>query len=165
MGQKKLLLLGAGAMLLTGPSALRAATVMGAGTPWAASVKAALARQAQEESSESASLKQKGLASWYTGRALRHNTGRKSDVRMTAAHRTAPIGTHLIVTDRDTGRSVEVTVNDRGPFIGDRVIDLSQTAAARLGIINRGVANVTVEKADESIVEVAQAPEKKQKRR
>jgi rare lipoprotein A len=62
----------------------------------------------------------------------------------TAAHRTLPFGTRVRVTDRKTGRSVEVTVNDRGPFTRGRVIDLSLAAAKQLGMIDRGLASVDV---------------------
>jgi rare lipoprotein A len=61
----------------------------------------------------------------------------------TAAHKTLPFGTRLKVTDDRTGRSVAVTVNDRGPFNRGRMLDLSLAAAKRLGIIRRGLAHVT----------------------
>ena len=64
---------------------------------------------------------------------------------MTAAHRTLPLGTWVRVTHTRTGRSVDVLINDRGPFgNATRVIDLSRTAAARLGILSAGQALVTV---------------------
>jgi rare lipoprotein A len=62
---------------------------------------------------------------------------------LTAAHRTLPFGTRVRVTDRRTGRSVEVVINDRGPFNRGRVIDLSLAAAKQLGMINRGLIRVT----------------------
>jgi rare lipoprotein A len=78
-----------------------------------------------------------GLASWY-GPGLRgHRTanGERFDGgAYTAAHRTLPFGTRLRVTCRRTGRSVVVRVNDRGPFVGGRVIDLSQAASRALGM-------------------------------
>jgi rare lipoprotein A len=61
---------------------------------------------------------------------------------LTAAHRTLPFGTHLRVTDLATNRSVVVTVNDRGPFVAGRVLDLSRGAARELGMIDRGVARI-----------------------
>lgn len=64
--------------------------------------------------------------------------------KMTAAHRTLPFGTRLRVTDVSTGRSVTVRVNDRGPFVRGRIVDLSYSAAQRLGIIKKGVARVKV---------------------
>lgn len=63
--------------------------------------------------------------------------------KLTAAHRTLPFGTRLKVTDRKTGRSVEVVVNDRGPFTRGRVLDLSLAAAKQLRILGRGLAHVT----------------------
>lgn len=64
---------------------------------------------------------------------------------MTAAHRTLPFGTRLRVTDVDTGRSVTVRVNDRGPFVRGRVVDVSASAAETLGITGKGVAKVKVD--------------------
>jgi rare lipoprotein A len=64
---------------------------------------------------------------------------------LTAAHRTLPFGTRLRVTDLKTGRQVQVTVNDRGPFIRGRVLDLSRGAAQTLGMTDRGVIQVRAE--------------------
>ena len=64
---------------------------------------------------------------------------------MTAAHRTLPFGTRVRVTNPHNGRSVIVRINDRGPFIQGRVIDLSYGAARVLGIIRRGIAPVKVQ--------------------
>jgi rare lipoprotein A len=66
----------------------------------------------------------------------------------TAASRTLPFGTRLQVTNPATGRSVIVRINDRGPFIRGRALDLSRGAAAVLGMIERGVANVHVARLD-----------------
>jgi rare lipoprotein A len=63
--------------------------------------------------------------------------------KFTCAHRTLPFGTHLRVTDPKTKRSVQVTVNDRGPFTKGRVLDLSLAAAKALKILDRGLAQVT----------------------
>jgi rare lipoprotein A len=65
--------------------------------------------------------------------------------KFTAAHRTLPFGTRLKVTDRKTGRSVEVTVNDRGPFTRGRVLDLSLAAAKELHMLGRGLVRVTAD--------------------
>lgn len=65
--------------------------------------------------------------------------------KFTAAHRTLPFGTRLKVTDRRTGRSVEVTVNDRGPFTRGRVLDLSLAAARQLHMLDRGLVRVTAD--------------------
>jgi rare lipoprotein A len=87
-------------------------------------------------------------ASWYsTGRVTAQ--GRRYDPDgMTAAHRTLPFGTRVRVTDPSSGRSVHVVINDRGPYVAGRQLDLSRGAARRLGIIDRGVANVLVEVAE-----------------
>ena len=89
-----------------------------------------------------------GLASHYAdafqGRATASGARYDRDA-LTCAHPTAPFGTRLRVTELDGGRSVVVTVNDRGPFTKGRVVDLSLAAARRLGIVERGVARVRVE--------------------
>jgi rare lipoprotein A len=64
---------------------------------------------------------------------------------LTCAHRTAPFGTRLRVTDLETGRTVVVVVNDRGPFVRGRVVDVSLAAARKLGMVERGLARVRVE--------------------
>lgn len=68
--------------------------------------------------------------------------------KLTAAHRTLPFGTRLKVTDRKTGRSVEVVVNDRGPFTRGRVLDLSLAAAKELRMLGRGLVRVTAQVED-----------------
>jgi rare lipoprotein A len=65
---------------------------------------------------------------------------------LTCAHPTLPFGTRLRVTDLASGRSVVVTVNDRGPFTGGRIVDVSYAAAKKLGIVKRGLARVKVER-------------------
>ena len=72
--------------------------------------------------------------------------GEKFDANeLTAAHRTLPFGTRLRVTNVATGRSVTVRVNDRGPFVNGRVVDVSHGAADKLGITGQGVAKVKLE--------------------
>lgn len=63
---------------------------------------------------------------------------------MTAAHKSLPFGTRVQVTDQRTGRAITVTINDRGPFVGGRIIDLSKAAATELGFRNRGHTNVCI---------------------
>ncbi len=89
-----------------------------------------------------------GLASWYG----RESHGRKTTsgamfdmFGMTAAHRTLPLGTRVRVTNLDTYQSVVVTVNDRGPFVKTRVIELSYGAAKELGFVEQGTATVKIE--------------------
>jgi len=64
---------------------------------------------------------------------------------MTAAHRTLPFGTGVRVTRLDTGRSVTVRINDRGPFIQGRNVDLARAAAQQLGMLDRGVTKVKLD--------------------
>jgi rare lipoprotein A len=64
--------------------------------------------------------------------------------KLTAAHRTMPFGTRLRVTNVENGRSVVVRVNDRGPWVNDRVLDVSQAAAKSLGMIGDGVTRVEI---------------------
>ena len=86
-----------------------------------------------------------GKASYYGSESgSRTASGaRYNPMGMTAAHRTLPFGTKLKVTH--AGRSVVVTINDRGPFTGGRVLDLSKGAAQELGMIARGVGHVVAE--------------------
>jgi rare lipoprotein A len=90
-----------------------------------------------------------GIASYYAEHfhGKRTASGARYDARaLTCAHRSAPFGTRLRVTDLESGRSVVVTVNDRGPFAEGRVVDLSLAAARALRIIDRGLARVRVER-------------------
>jgi rare lipoprotein A len=64
--------------------------------------------------------------------------------KMTAAHKTLPFGTKVKVVNLSNGRSVKVTVNDRGPFVAGRIIDVSKKAARKLGMVDAGVANVEI---------------------
>ena len=64
---------------------------------------------------------------------------------LTAAHRALPLGTRVRVTNLRNGRSVDVRINDRGPFVAGRIIDLSRAAARALGLLHVGVATVRVE--------------------
>jgi rare lipoprotein A len=93
-------------------------------------------------------FRQRGLASWYGRRfhGQRTASGEPYDMyAMSAAHPTLPIPSYVRVTNVANGRSVVVRVNDRGPFHGSRVIDLSYAAAYRLGFIQAGSAQVELE--------------------
>jgi rare lipoprotein A len=84
---------------------------------------------------------QRGVASWYGPRFHGRTTanGEKFDMHeLTAAHKTLPFGTRVLVHSPRTGRQVVVRINDRGPFVKGRVIDLSKAAAKALGIQSRG---------------------------
>lgn len=92
--------------------------------------------------------KQTGVASWYgdewQGRITA--SGKPFDDRkLTAAHRSLPLNSRVRVTNLHTGRSVEVTIIDRGPYVEDRVIDLSKAAAMKLGMVKEGLAPVRIE--------------------
>lgn len=89
-----------------------------------------------------------GTASWYG----KHFHGRPTSsgeifnmFALSAAHQTLPFGTQLRVTELESGRNVRVKVNDRGPFVDDRILDLSYEAARRLGMIQDGTAEVQIE--------------------
>ena len=92
--------------------------------------------------------KQQGVASWYGQRfhGKPTSTGETYDMyQMTAAHPTLPLPSYARVTRLDNGRSVVVRVNDRGPFLRGRLIDLSYLAASKLGYVGKGHAEVEVE--------------------
>jgi len=86
-----------------------------------------------------------GLASFYTEGTQTASGERFDTHELTAAHPTLPFGTQLRVTNVTTGRSVTVRVNDRGPFVPGRVVDVSYAAAETLGMVGRGVAKVKLD--------------------
>ena len=91
---------------------------------------------------------QEGVVSWYGERFHNRPTasGELFDVAdLTMAHPSLPFGTKVRVTNLRNGRSVVVRVNDRGPFVGTRIADLSQAAAATLGMLHRGLARARIE--------------------
>jgi rare lipoprotein A len=98
-----------------------------------------------EPESESSAIKGTatyGLASYYSKGQMTANGERFNAQELTAAHRTLPFGTRVRVTSLETGRSVTVRINDRGPFIRGRTLDISRAAAQSLGMIDRGVTKV-----------------------
>ena len=91
--------------------------------------------------------REEGIASWYGGyfHGRRTSSGDVYDMYlMTAAHTSLPLPTYVRVTNLDNGRSVVLRVNDRGPFVDDRIIDLSFAAATKLGMAEQGTAEVEV---------------------
>ncbi len=94
---------------------------------------------------------QTGKASFYadkfegmltaSGEKYKHN-------KLTAAHKTLPFGTKVRITNLTNDKSVEVTINDRGPYVDGRIVDLSRAAAEELGFVNYGLAEVTLEVTD-----------------
>jgi rare lipoprotein A len=120
-------------------SALRAALVTSA-LLWGTGI--AVSNNAAAEPTAS------GAASWYGPgfHGRKTASGERFDQNgMTAAHRTLPFGTKVKVTNRRTGKSVVVRINDRGPFHGKRVIDLSRGAAQAVGLLGLGVAPVSLQ--------------------
>lgn len=92
-------------------------------------------------------FEEEGLASWYGG----HFQGRKTangeifdTYQISAAHKSLPFGTMVTVYNLENGKKLEVRINDRGPYIDHRIIDLSYAAAKELGILNQGVAKVRI---------------------
>lgn len=93
------------------------------------------------------SVSETGKASYYADKF----NGRKTSsgeifrqLKKSAAHKTLPFGTKVKVKNLDNGRTLKVRVNDRGPFVPGRIIDLSRKAARKLGMINAGTANVEI---------------------
>lgn len=97
-------------------------------------------------------FKQTGLASWY-GRQFHGRKTANGETfnmnAMTAAHRSLPLNCYIRVTNKDNGKSVIVKINDRGPFNGNRMLDLSYGAAQAIGIAQHGTGNVIIERVDE----------------
>lgn len=88
-----------------------------------------------------------GGASWYSLPGNRTASGdRMNPNAMTAAHKTLPFGSKVRVIDQRSGKSIMVTINDRGPFIKGRIIDLSKAAATKLGFRNAGHTKVCIER-------------------
>ncbi len=104
---------------------------------------------------------QTGKASFYadkfdgvytaSGEKYKHN-------KLTAAHKTLPFGTKVRVTNLENNQSVEVVINDRGPYVEDRIIDLSKEAAEQLGFVNKGLAEVKLEVVDPGDGKVKEQP-------
>src|SRR6266705_3877095 len=91
---------------------------------------------------------QLGVASWY-GPGFHGNRTANGEIydqyELTAAHRTLPLGTRVMVTNLSNGRAVEVRINDRGPFVDGRAIDLSYAAARTIGLVGPGTGRVRIE--------------------
>jgi rare lipoprotein A len=102
---------------------------------------------------DSAKADQRGHASWYSLPANKTANGERMNPNaLTAAHRSLPFGTRVLVENLSNGQSVVVRINDRGPFTGGRIIDLSKAAAASIGMIASGVANVRVSVANGGVL-------------
>ena len=105
--------------------------------------------------SSSVGYVERGVASWYGPgfHKVRTSTGEPYDMyAMTAAHKTLPLPAYVRVTNLQNGRSIVVRVNDRGPFVGNRIIDLSYTAASKLDMLRNGTAMVEVRTLEAAVV-------------
>lgn len=94
-------------------------------------------------------FRQEGLASWYGPGFHGRKTAsgeRFNQNALTCAHKTLPFGTRLKVTNLDNGQELVVTVNDRGPFVRGRIVDLSREGAKKLGFIGQGISKVRIER-------------------
>lgn len=102
-----------------------------------------------------------GLASWY-GRPYHGRPSSSGEIydmeELTAAHRTLPFGAIVLVKNLDNGRTVTVRINDRGPFVEGRIIDLSRAAARQIGLIGPGTALVRIQLLGYADAEAANAP-------
>ena len=88
-----------------------------------------------------------GFASYYSDKMNGHSTASGeafSNSKLTAAHKQLPFGTMVKVTNLSNGKWVIVKVNDRGPFVSGRIIDLSKAAASQIGMLNAGIAKVSI---------------------
>jgi rare lipoprotein A len=126
------------------PSSQRVAAVTRQQYRVARSRRAARAQTARTQNART-QVASNGVASFYS-HGSRTASGEKFNAsELTAAHRTLPFGTRVRVTNVATGRSVTVRVNDRGPFVKGRVIDVSRAAAQSLGMVGQGVAKVKLD--------------------
>lgn len=89
-----------------------------------------------------------GVASYYAGNFIGRKTASGQIFTaqgMTAAHKSLPFGTRLKLTNKKNGKSVNVVINDRGPYVKGRMLDLSEAAARRLGFLEQGIADLQIE--------------------
>lgn len=92
-------------------------------------------------------ITQRGKASYYADKFNGRKTAsgeRFRNSKLTAAHKTIPFGTKVTVTNLRNGKKVKVKINDRGPFVAGRIIDLSKKAARRIDMVNEGVGEVKI---------------------
>jgi rare lipoprotein A len=102
---------------------------------------------------------EQGHASWYALHSRTASGEMMNPSAMTAAHRSLPFGTKVLVENLSNGKSVLVTINDRGPFIAGRIIDVSKAAASSLGMLGSGTARVSVSASGGGSPKVAAKPE------
>ncbi len=105
----------------------------------------------EQVAKQKATYRETGVAAWY-GREMHGRKTARGDIfdmyGLSAAHRTLPLGTIVHVTNRDNFKSISVIINDRGPFLKDRFLDLSYGAANELGFVPQGIARVKIEVLD-----------------
>lgn len=130
------------------------------GAVCAAALLMTSAQAATRKEAEGRKFAQSGLASVYSaassGSSRTASGQRLQSAALTAAHRTLPFGTHVQVTNKRNGRTVVVRINDRGPFIRGRVIDLSPAAARALGVSGLAPVSLALATADASSARPAQ---------
>ena len=114
------------------------ALVLGMAVPAAASVNSNAGTSPRSHHGQT------GIASYYWQPQALASGGRFNPNAMTAAHKTLPFGTRVRVKHLSNGRSVDVVINDRGPYVGGRIIDLSKAAAGKIGMTGQGVARVSM---------------------
>ena len=95
-----------------------------------------------DNSAEASANSNCGSASWYALYSRTASGEMMNPAKLTAAHKSLPFGTKLQVTNRNNGKSVVVRINDRGPFIKGRIVDLSKAAASQIGMIRSGHAPI-----------------------
>ena len=116
------------------------ALVLGFAVPAAASVNSNADKGASSRSHRDLT----GMASYYWQPQALASGGRFDPNAMTAAHKTLPFGTRVRVKHLGNGRSVDVRINDRGPYVAGRIIDLSKAAAGKIGMTGQGIARVSM---------------------
>jgi rare lipoprotein A len=127
------------------PSTKQAAIEHRRETRVAAREPVSVVRRHEPSSESGAGTKSAGVASFYSEDSATASGEKFDPNELTAAHPSLPFGTKLRVTNTTTGRSVTVRVNDRGPYVPGRVVDVSYSAAQALGMVNSGIANVTLD--------------------
>ena len=134
-----------GCSTLSGDSQPRTSTQAGVVNTPGMDKRSAKIESPKEERGRSAHV---GEASWY-GPGFDGKKTASGDIfddsKLTAAHKTIPLGSKAKITNLTNGKTVEVKINDRGPFIEGRIVDLSHAAAKSLGIIERGIAKVQID--------------------
>ena len=117
------------------PSALAALSIIAAGF---------LTAPTLVDHAQAAKFNRCGNASWYALHSKTASGEMMNPKKMTAAHRSLPFGTKLKVTNKRNGKSVIVRINDRGPFIKGRIVDVSKAAARKIGMVRSGHAPVCI---------------------